>query len=132
FARWPSLIRPRWVKVLMFIAVAGAFVASWQVAERLMDLPLPPSWVALGLGAAVWWAGLRGTRFMRREFPMSCLTVGDLLRSFVPQTPRFTNASKFSREEIATRVRRIVIEQFALRESDYREDAEFVKDFGAD
>lgn len=43
-----------------------------------------------------------------------------------------STARQWTRETIAASVKRITIEQLGLREKDYREDADFIRDFGAD
>lgn len=54
-----------------------------------------------------------------------------LLRDLVPMRPAPFNSRSWTREDVAARVRKIVLEQLGIAESKYSEDADFIRDFGA-
>ena len=66
------------------------------------------------------------------EFPPLVATVGDLARWIMAHKPDLAGLvrGRWTREQVAARVREIVIEQLDCASS-YREDASFVQDLGA-
>ena len=71
------------------------------------------------------------TKGMRYELDSSVATVGGFSRWLVARGPSFiaVEPGKWTREQIAARVREIVIEQLGCVKT-YREDARFIEDLG--
>lgn len=122
---WPRLSRPVWMQNAM---LAGS-VASWAAMIFLfhrMNLGVANE-VMLGfLAALVAGSALSAaTRSFIYAIPRRIVTVADL----VPYAES-SNAIQWTREDIARKVREIVIEQLGIKESEYREDAHFINDLG--
>jgi methylmalonyl-CoA mutase N-terminal domain/subunit len=73
------------------------------------------------------------TRALRSEFPPQVATVGDLARWIVAHKTDLAGSTpgKWTREQVAARVREVVIEQLDCAET-YREDASFIQDLDMD
>jgi acyl carrier protein len=113
---WPALARPRWLTASLWILSLGTFGA----------LSAPFGRVAAAAGAVlVAYLAARLTRPFRSRIPARC----SRLRELVPFAVT-SDAISWTRDQVASLVRKLVIEQLGLREEQYREDAHFVKDFG--
>ena len=113
---WPALARPRWLTASMWILSLGTFWAligmfHWAVAA------------ACAVMAA--YVAARLTRPFRSRIPARY----SRLRELVPFAVT-SDVISWTRQQVATLVRKLVIEQLGLREGQYREDAHFVKDLG--
>lgn len=116
---WPALVRPRWLVRLGFAASLGTGVLLGGCLD---------SWL-LGVGGVVVaaWVGERTTRPWRVFPPPSASTPRGLLPHAMSSPAIF-----WSRDQVAARVRELVIDILGLQEGRYREDADFVKDLGLD
>jgi hypothetical protein len=113
---WPTLERPKWVTRCLWVLALGTFC---------------------GLSTLVHWGGAaacaiviagmasRLTRPLRSRIPPRY----SQLRQLVPFAVT-SDAILWTRDQVASLVRQLVIEQLGLREGVYREDAYFVKDLG--
>lgn len=126
----PRFVRPGWLIALICIGSFALAIASTLVfVHRDVVMELIP---VVGFAAMVLaWFCLWLTKGMRYELDSSVATVGDLSRWVVARGPSFIvlEPSKWAREQIAERVREIVIDQLGC-ENTYREDARFVQDLG--
>lgn len=113
---WPALARPRWLTAIIWILSLGTFCAlitafHWAVAVACTGL--------------VAYVAARLTRPFRSRIPARY----SRLRELVPFAVT-SDAISWTRDQVATLVRKLVIEQLGLREGQYREDAHFIKDLG--
>lgn len=113
---WPALARPGWITASIWVLALGTFCAltalfHWAVAAACTVLA---AYVAVGL-----------TRRFRSRIPARY----SRLRELVPFAVT-SDAISWTRDQVATLIRKLVIEQLGLREGQYREDAHFVKDLG--
>ena len=113
---WPALARPTWLTASMWVLSLGTFCAliaqfHWAVAVACTVL--------------VAYLAARLTRPFRSRIPARY----SRLRELVPFAVT-SDAISWTRDQVATLVRRLVIEQLGLREGQYREDAHFMKDLG--
>jgi acyl carrier protein len=124
----PRLVRAGWITATL---MAAACLSGLIVALAFLNSKMPAWLPALFTIALTGYAGAMATRNLRTEFPKEISTVADLSRWIMthksdlaaPQTNAWT------REQVATRVRDIVIETLQC-EATYREDASFVKELG--
>ena len=128
-----ALVRPKWlVRLLTGICLTAAIAAG----VTLLKLA-PGTHPREGVFAAFLAAVLMGlfartaTQGLCTEFPPLAATVGDLARWIVAHKPDLASPTPghWTREQVAARVREIVIEQLACA-STYRDDASFIKDLG--
>ena len=132
---FPALVRPRWLVVLL---TAPCLAAGFGVVVALLRLAPSLSWGTTAFAGAVSAVVLGylmalATKNLRSEFPPLIATVGDLSRWIMTHKPDLTSpgpARHWTREQVAARVREIVIEQLDCANS-YREDAGFIDDLGA-
>ncbi len=126
----PRFVRPGWLIALIClgsfaVAIASTLVfAHWEVVMELIPI--------VGFAAMVGaWFCLWLTKGMRYELDPSVATVGDLSRWVVARGPSFIaiEPCKWTREQIAERVREVVIGQLGCVKN-YREDARFIEDLG--
>jgi acyl carrier protein len=115
---WPALARPTWLTASMWVLSLGTFC---------MLIALFHWAVAAACTALVAHVAVRLTRSFRSRIPARY----SRLRELVPFAVT-SDAISWTRDQVASLVRKLVIEQLGLREAQYREDAEFVKDFGMD
>ena len=113
---WPALARPRWLIIMLWLLSSGGFavllaLTHWAVAAVCAIL--------------IAWLGTRITRPFRSRIPARY----SRLRELVPFAVT-SDAVAWTRDEVASLVRKLVIEQLGLREEQYREDAHFVRDLG--
>jgi len=113
---WPSLGRPRWLAVLLWVIGLGVF----------LTLLFSVHWLLASVGAIlVALIGSRCTRRMRRYIRASDST----LRKLVPFAVTSDDVT-WTRDQVASLVKKLVIEKLDLKAGVYREDAQFVKDLG--
>jgi hypothetical protein len=130
----PALVRPRWLVVLL---TAPCLAAGIGVVVALLRLAPSLSWGTTAFTGAVsavvlGYLTALATKNLRCEFPPLIVTVGDLSRWIMTHKPDLTSsgtARHWTREQVAARVREIVIEQLDCANS-YREDAGFIDDLG--
>jgi len=137
-SQWPELLRPvRLQKILV--------VVSWLLAGTVLVASLRATHASLGsriLGslllsmitaACASLLFLRLTQNQCRCFP-GIATVHDLTICVAAggAANLMWKDEEFTRDEIAASVKTIVIEQLGIKESDYAEDKEFVRDLGMD
>jgi acyl carrier protein len=131
----PVLLRPRWlVRLLAAVCIAmgigfAVLLSQWAPSVKLRSLIIAGSITALAAG----YLAQRATHACGTEFPPLAATVGDLARWITAHKPDLAGSApgRWTREQVAARVREIVIEQLDCASS-YREDASFVQDLGAD
>jgi acyl carrier protein len=116
--RWPELERPAWLQATLWslALAAGGTGLTWQG-------PI----TGLGLAAVAGIVATRLTRPWADHLPAGHETVRSLV-SYIPSPPN----SNWTRADVASRIREIVIEQLSLNPTDYREDADFIRDLGMD
>lgn len=116
--RWPELKRPAWLQATLWslALAAGGAGLTWQG-------PI----TALGLAALAGIVATRLTRPLADYLPAGLETVRSLV-SYVPAPA----SAHWTRADVASRIREIVIEQLALNPAEYREDADFIRDLGMD
>ncbi len=113
---WPALTRPRWLTAGLWILSLGTFGAlisqfHWVIAAT-----------ATGLVAT---AAARLTRRFRTCIPARY----SRLRELIPFAAT-SDTIVWTRDQVASLVKKLVIEELGLKEDQYREDAHFVKDLG--
>ena len=129
----PGLVRPQWLVALL---TTGSLAVGIAVSGALVTLA-PTTGPAGSIFAGVLTAAIVGflagvaSIGLRTEFPPLTATVGDLSRWIVAHKPDLAPSApgKWTREQVAERVREIVIEKLGCAGS-YREEASFVKDLG--
>jgi acyl carrier protein len=113
---WPALARPRWLTASLGMLSLGTFCALMARFH----------WAAAVAGTVlVACVAARLTRPFRSRIPARY----SRLRELVPFAVT-SDAISWTRDQVAALVRKLVIEQLGLREGQYREDAEFMKDLG--
>jgi acyl carrier protein len=116
--RWPELERPRWIIAGLTCGVLLILGASIWVGHPIFGVVF-----AFFFGAMA----RHATRPLRRYIPFARSKIRDL----VP----YAMTSDFilwHRDQVAELVRKIVMEQLDLKEGQYREDAQFIRDLGMD
>ncbi|MCF7848720.1 MAG: hypothetical protein K9M45_07720 [Kiritimatiellales bacterium] len=124
---WPKLVRLRWISntiaaigFLVFLAVA--ITLQWNMYFMLW----PVSVIAGMLAAfASSWISLRLTQKWENRIPIHYRTVKDLV-----QLAHRSDEMEWTRKGIAEALKQVVIDQLGLKDEDYSEDADFVKDYG--
>ncbi|HTI97561.1 MAG TPA: hypothetical protein VL527_01560 [Dongiaceae bacterium] len=138
-AERPEMVRPWWLFGFGVVAVVGM---AGVVSGSLARISPGPSFILNLLAAApaafaLFAAGLTGwlfalmTRPLRYEFGPALADIGGLARWLVAHGADRLGGppGQWSSEQIAAKVREIVIEQLGC-EKKYREDAHFVKELG--
>jgi acyl carrier protein len=124
----PGLVRPVWLKRwLAALCLAFGTYVGFTYGADLENAFVILLFVAGGSA----WVGLVATKLFRTDFPMELATVGDLALWVRRHKADLANCSQkgWTREQIASRVREIVVEKLDCAAS-YREDASFIKDLG--
>jgi len=141
--RWPSPVRsPGLVRGVMNAVCLAGIVAAFAVIPGSWGKIAPDSFAytlidACGLlGARLLLllavSGTLGvlavllTRSQRRYLPLKCQRVGELAKLVRKREPD----AALPPDKVAAKVRDIVMEQLGVSAERYREDADFVKDFG--
>lgn len=124
----PKLVRPLWTRVIIAtVALAAAAYVTFTL-NNSFDVRC-----VLGAAAAVLTlvVTVPVTKPFRTNFPKHLATAGDLARWIRSHKPDLADKSQkaWTREQIAARVREIVIEVLAC-ERHYSEDGRFVEDLG--
>ncbi len=115
---WPALARPGWMVGALWLVSVGTFCGLNAVV----------GWILAAVCAAlVAVAATRCTQRFRSRIPARYSQV----RKLVPFAVT-SDAIAWTRDQVASLVAKLVIEQLGLREGQYREDAHFVKDLGLD
>jgi len=131
---FPELVRPQWLVVLL---TAPCLAAGIGVVVTLLRLAPSLNWGTTAFAGAVTavvfgYLTTLATHNLRSEFPPLIATVGDLSRWIIAHTLDLAGpgpARNWTREQVAARVREIVIEQLDSATT-YREDAGFIEDLG--
>jgi acyl carrier protein len=113
---WPALARPWWLVLGLWLLTLAVFSASLRAF---------PWYVAAACAGFVAFVADRLTEPLRSCIPRRFSTV----RALVPFAVT-SDAVSWTRDQVASLVKRLVIDQLGLREDQYREDAHFVKDLG--
>ncbi len=119
----PQLVRTAWlIKILFLFSVACGVYAATRVSSMSNGVAAS---AATGFLVTVL------TLPFRNEFPKGLVTIGDLALWVKRHKPDLSNKSQkaWTREQIAARVREIIIDTLAC-EKTYREEARFVQDLG--
>jgi acyl carrier protein len=115
---WPLLERPGWMKTALMVSTLVIFGAGWFYF----------GWILATIFSVLF--AVVSERLTRRY--KNCIpSRRSTFRALVPFAMT-SNLISWTREQVALSVRKIVIEQLALKEGQYREDANFVKDLGMD
>ena len=129
----PRLVRPKWLANLLLVCCIALAVS---VAVLLFRHGLGEHRGALFITALLTAVGTgflaeAATRACRVHFQPQVATVADLSRWVMAHKPDLAGSApgKWTREQVAARVRHIVIEQLNCALT-YREDASFVQDLG--
>ena len=115
---WPPLVRPSWLVGILWIVPVLVFLVLLSAAH----------WAIAGSCAVV--SVLAASRFTSQfcsRIPAWCSKVRDLVPFAVT-----SNAVVWTRAQVAALVKEVVIEQLGVSEGQYREDADFISDFGMD
>lgn len=115
---WPSLVRPRWLVVGLWLMTGGVLLALYQVTHPA---------IALAGALLAGCSGMLLTRRSENRIPPAYSRVRDLVPFAVT-----SEQISWSPDEIAAQVKKIVMEQLGVNEDQYRTDAHFVYDFGMD
>jgi len=113
---WPALARPSWLVVSLWLMSLGVFCALLAVF---------PWYVAGACTGLVAYVAVRLTQPLRSRIPARFSKI----RALVPFAVT-SDAIAWTRDQVASLVKKLVIEQLGLHEGHYREDAHFVKDLG--
>jgi acyl carrier protein len=115
---WPALARPSWLTVILGICSVFIFLSAIYHQH----------WIMATAGALLFAViSERTTRPFKRCIPSRHST----FRKLVPSAMT-SNFISWTRTQVALLVRKIVIEQLGLKEGQYRENANFVKDLRMD
>ena len=113
---WPALVRLAWVEASLWVPSLGIFGALWAAL---------PWYVAAGGTGLVAFLTDRMTHPLRSRIPARFSTI----RALVPFAAT-SDAFVWTRDQVGSLVKKLVIKQLGLKEDQYREDAHFVKDLG--
>lgn len=123
----PHLTRSTKLKIMLL----GITVLLALAVELLFFKQSYVAWLTMGTAVGCGIILERTTRSLRLEFPPSLVTFGDLSLWLMARKPdlALSGVSGWTREQVACRVRQIVID-FLGCEKEYREEARFVEDLG--
>lgn len=113
---WPALSMPMWLVASIWLASLGIFCAFLVVF---------PWYVAAACTLLVAFVAVKCARPLRSRIPARFSRI----RQLVPLAVT-SDAIAWTRDQVASLVKKLVCEQLGLREGQYREDAHFVKDLG--
>jgi len=113
---WPALARPRWLITSIWVLSLGTFCALIAFIHWA---------VAVGCTMLVAFVAARLTLPFRTRIPVRY----SRLRELVPFAVT-SDAIAWTRDQVASLVKKLVIEHLGLRDGQYSEEANFVKDLG--
>jgi hypothetical protein len=113
---WPSLARPLWLVASLWLLSITTFCALIS----LVHWALAAAWTGL-----IAFFAAQITRPLRSRIPARYSQLRKLVAFAVT-----SEEIAWTRDQVASLVKKLVIEKLGLREEQYREDADFVKDFG--
>ena len=132
----PILHRPAWmVSILQIMTVVISICGAILLAEFFFYRWGILFFAMIGLAIACGWFFARISRPWKRNFPEEIgPTIRDLAAELEQSYPSSTLSpnEKLSRRQIAETVKKIILEQTAIEESEYNPEAEFVRDMGLD
>ncbi len=130
---FPALVRPKWlVDCLVVCSTAlGITVAFFIIPPGLWEHRGALFLTAIGVAAMTGFLAGVATSACRFDFPPQLATAGDVSLWLMAHKTDLTPSApgKWTREQVAARVREIVVEQLDCAPT-YREDASFVEDLG--
>jgi len=115
---WPSLVRPRWLVVSLWLLTGVVLIGLYRVTEPEI------AWAGALLAGC---AGMIFTRRFENRIPRHYSRVRDLV-PFVVTSAEIS----WSPDDVAWQVKQLVMDQLGVSEEQYREDANFFADFGMD
>lgn len=116
--RWPTLVRPKWLTNSLCISCLCAYIALVTQFYWLFALFCTILLAIMLYRGSKSWRTCIPPRYARlRELTYFALSSDSIL---------------WTRDQVAVVIKKIVIEQLGLKESDYREDARFIEDLGMD
>ena len=120
--RWPELKRSRTTFSILFLLAAAGFAFS-SATLSATGLPnfLTASAITIAFASALAWI----TRPFKRTFPVTCLTVRDLVDWIVAENPQLIRheSKDWTRERVSATVRRLIVDW--SNERDFSEDSLF-------
>ena len=129
----PALQRPdRLLQLLALVSIGlGALAGIALHQSALAASSALACWLGLAAAACAQTCAWFATAPLCLEFPPIIATAGDLARWVTAHKTDLANSvpGGWTREQVAARVREIVIEQLGCDKT-YREDASFIKDLG--
>ena len=113
---WPSLVRPRWIAVSLWMLTGGVLLGLFLVLAPEF------AWAGALLAGC---AGMLFTQRFKNRIPRMYSRVCDLVPFAI------TSAEiSWSPDDVAWQVKQLVMDQLGLGEGEYREDGHFLHDFG--
>lgn len=113
---WPSLVRPRWIAVSLWMLTGGVLLGLFLVLAPEF------AWAGALLAGC---AGMLFTQRFKNRIPRMYSRVCDLVPFAI------TSAEiSWSPDDVAWQVKQLVMDQLGLGEEEYREDGHFLHDFG--
>ncbi len=127
-ARWPDLVRPKFVEAGLALITVAAFSLPWVLRVRqILHGDLIPVMLSIISATIAVWVGLAVTRPLKVAFPLRYACVGDLARSLVVIHHQPIKADEgWTREQVRETVRELIIEQFGVTE--FSDESRFVQD----
>lgn len=120
--RWPELKRSRTTFVILaLLAAAGFAFASARLSVTGVLNLIASSAMTMAFTFTLAWI----TRPLKRTFPVTCLTVGDLVDWIVAENPQLIRhkPKDWTRERVSAAVRRLIVEW--SNERDFTEESLF-------
>jgi hypothetical protein len=126
--RWPNLVRPNWLARLLTVLVIAAAACAALTFSDGMEAVLATIFIAIPFGLFA----RRLTKRFAVCFP-EMSTIGDLARSVAMGTKGLlADNEALDRATVSKMVKQIVMNQIGIRESQYGEEKQFVRDLGVD
>ena len=125
---WPALVRPQWLLWSITSLACGVFAAVFFILWRVFPIGAENA-AMLGAVAmiAVSILGAKATRRFKTRIPARFRRIRDIIPFAVT-----SDLVKWTREQVSALIKQIVLEQLAIPETKYREDAHFINDLGLD
>jgi acyl carrier protein len=122
---WPALVLPRWMSQSILVLCFAVFVAG-VITTILLSRHVGAAFACgIALAGLVGIIGVIITRPSRTLIPPRFQSIRDL----IPYAMTSAQMPGWTREDVSAVVKRIVMEQLGLDESEYTEDSRFVEDF---